>query len=235
MNRRPLAQQAVGLVVLAGLVSCVTINVYFPAAAIKDLSRQIEDEVEKQAAPEGQQPAAEPAPSTPPSAPQAPQAEMPQPAQVESPAPPAGPGQGGGSAGLLGTLLGITPVYAQGDDVAAPEISSPAIRKIIESRATRVAALNKYKAKGVIGENNKALVEIRGLDALSDLKERAEVQRLVKAENADREELFKEIAAAKNVELSQLPKIRETYASTLRGRARPGDWIQDPDGTWKQA
>jgi uncharacterized protein YdbL (DUF1318 family) len=113
-------------------------------------------------------------------------------------------------------------------------VSNPAIRKIIASRAKRVGALNRYKAKGVIGENNRALVEARDLDALTDLKQRAEVQRLIKAENADREQLFREIAAAQNVDLSQLPRIRETYAGTLRAKARPGDWIQTPDGNWKQ-
>jgi uncharacterized protein YdbL (DUF1318 family) len=66
------------------------------------------------------------------------------------------------------------------------------------------------------------------------LKERADVQRLIRDENADREQLYREIAAAKNVELSLLPRIRETYASTLRDNARPGDWIQQPDGAWAQ-
>ena len=70
------------------------------------------------------------------------------------------------------------------------------------------------------------------LDAVADLKARADVQRQVKAENADREELYKEIAATKNVDLAQLPKIRETYAATLRQNAKPGDWIQQPDGNW---
>ena len=87
---------------------------------------------------------------------------------------------------------------------------------------------------GVVGENNEGLVEIVKLDAVKDLRERAEVQRVVKAENADREQLYKEIAAAENVDLAQLPRIRETYAETMRNKARAGDWIQLPDGTWKQ-
>ena len=61
-----------------------------------------------------------------------------------------------------------------------------------------------------------------------------DIQRLIKDENADREQLFREIAAAKNVDLSQLQRIRETYASTLREKARSGDWIQQPDGAWVQ-
>ena len=72
------------------------------------------------------------------------------------------------------------------------------------------------------------------LDAVQGLKERADAQKLIKDENADREQLFKEIAAAKNVELSQLPQIRTTYAETLREKAHPGDWIQLPDGSWAQ-
>jgi uncharacterized protein YdbL (DUF1318 family) len=187
------------------LGACVTVNVYFPAAEVRDLSRKIEEEVRKQAAQD-----AETAPETP-----------------VADAPPAE-----GTTSWLDTLAGVTPAYAQ--EVPAPEVTSPAIRKIIESRASRVSSLGKHKAAGVIGENNRGLVEIRNLEALSDLKERAEAQRLVKAENADRDELFREIAAIKKVDLSQLDKIRETYAGTIREMARPGEWIQSPDGSWKQ-
>jgi uncharacterized protein YdbL (DUF1318 family) len=130
--------------------------------------------------------------------------------------------------------LGATTAYAAEDQVAAPEISNPAIRKIIDSRAARLKAVNDLKAKGVVGESNQALLVVRNLDAIQGLKERAEAQKLIKEENADREQLFKEIAAAKNVELSQLPQIRTTYAEALRENARPGDWIQLPDGNWMQ-
>jgi uncharacterized protein YdbL (DUF1318 family) len=116
--------------------------------------------------------------------------------------------------------------------VAQPEITNPAIRKIIDSRSARYNELRRYLDQGVLGENNRGLLEVRNLEALTDLKARADVQRLVKAENADRQELYKEIAAAKNVDLAQLPKIQETYAATLRQNAKPGDWIQQPDGNW---
>ena len=86
----------------------------------------------------------------------------------------------------------------------------------------------------MIGEGNQGLLVFRNLDAIQGLKERADAQKLVKDENADREQLFKEIAAAKNVDLAQLPQIRSTYATTLRENAHPGDWIQLPDGSWAQ-
>lgn len=204
---RTLALAAPGLALLS---ACLTINVYFPEAAIRDLSRQIEEEVRRQAAARPAQPA--------------PETSEPDPDERPEEAP----------RSLLHGLLGITEARAQESEVAAPEVSSPAIRRIIASRAGRVAELDRYKGMGVIGENKDGLVEPRNLETLPDLKARAEVQRLVKAENADREELFREIAAAKGVDLSQLPRIRETYAATLRDRAKPGEWIQMTDGTWKQ-
>jgi uncharacterized protein YdbL (DUF1318 family) len=142
----------------------------------------------------------------------------------------------GTSASLLSYLLslGATTAYAAQEQVTAPEISNPAIRTIIDSRAARLAAVTALKAKGVVGEGNQALLEIRSLDAIAGLKERAAAQQLIKDESADRERLFKEIAAAKNVDLAQLPKIRTTYAEALREGAHPGDWIQLPDGSWTQ-
>ena len=194
---------------LLAVAACVTINVYFPEKAIEDLSQQIEEEVQKKAAEidEGQAPPEE-------------QGEEP---RTETP---------GGSSGLFDSLLGISPAYAA--DVPAPEVSNPAIRKIIDSRAARAGRLGEFKAMGVIGENNQALVEIRALDTLEDLRLRSEVQKLVRAENDDRERLFKEIAAAKSVDLAQLPRIRETYAATLRANAAAGEWVQTADGEWKQ-
>lgn len=211
-------------VLLAALaaIACVTINVYFPEAEVKDLAEKIEDAVAR----EGAEPPTEPS---------------------------AGSDAGGNGTAAnpatrsdswlrstfdlaVGTalhLLAPAPVYAQATDVAAPEITNPAIRQIIQSRGRRVRELNGHKVSGAVGENNKALVEVRQLDALP-LQQRAAVQKLVRAENSDRERMFKEIAAATGTDLSQLPQIRSTYATTLRQKARRGDWIQMPDGSWKQ-
>ena len=202
---------AIGLGCAAVLAACITINVYFPEAAVRELSQQIEEEVQKTAAGE------------------------PAPAPEPTPTPVAQP-EGGAAESLLSCILslGATTAYAAQDQVAAPEITNPAIRKIIDSRAARLAAVNALKAEGVIGENNQALIEVRNLEAVQGLRERADAQKVVKDENADREQLFKEIAAAKNVDLAQLPKIQATYAETLREKAKPGDWIQLPDGSWVQ-
>ena len=134
---------------------------------------------------------------------------------------------------FFSAVSGAVSLQVDETEVAAPEITNPAIRRIIQSRAARVRQLNRYKTSGAVGENNRAQVEVRQLDPLS-LQERAAVQKLVRAENADRERMFHEIAAAKGVDLSQLPQIRETYAQALQEAAKRGDWIQIPDGSWKQ-
>lgn len=221
---KPSSQLALALLVFPVILACVTINVYFPEAAVKDLSEQIEAAVAREAA----------------------KAQAGDPAEEPNTDGGESTEESQGFAGqvfsrhtldrAIGTalhLLGPGEVYAQGDAVAAPEISNPAIRKIIQSRSQRLAALNGHKSSGVLGENNEALVEVRSLDNLP-LKERAAVQKLVKAENADRERMFKEIAAATGTDLSQLPQIRATYATTLRESARAGDWVQGPDGAWSQ-
>jgi uncharacterized protein YdbL (DUF1318 family) len=209
-------------IVLAALaaIACVTINVYFPEAEVKDLSEKIEEAIAQRAAAQAEEsPSEEPADAG------------------EAEAPEGAPGPisqlRDGFEVAIGTALYLlapaSPAYAA--EVAAPEISNPAIRKIIESRAARVDELDKHKSRGVIGENNQALVEVLDLSSLQ-LQERAQVQKLVREENADRERMFKEIAAATGADLSQLPQIRSTYAETLRRNAKPGEKIQQPNGDW---
>lgn len=197
----------VGAALLA--LACVTVNVYFPEAEIKDLSEQIEDAV--QAEPEGTATDAAGDEATDPS--------------VE-----------GEQFTLLRAMLaaiGPTPAYADQGGVANPEVLNPAIRRIIQSRRGRVQEIGRYKAGGVLGESNQALLVVRDLAALP-LQERATVQKLVKEENADRERMFREIAGATGVDSGQIPQIRTTYAETLRQKARSGEWIQMPDGSWKR-
>lgn len=195
------------LLALVVVLACVTINVYFPEEEIKDLSQQIEEEVRRQAQEREEE-------------------EEPETGRVlERDASPSA---------LLALML---PAALQGgqSEVPAPEVTNPAIRKIIDSRAERLPAVNRLKSAGVVGESNRALLEIRNLQRLDDLRARAEAQRLVREENEDREALFKEIARAKGVDFEQLPLVRETYAETMRQYARPGDLIQLPDGTWEPA
>ena len=205
-----------GAVVLAA--ACVTINVYFPEAEIRDISQEIEQEVQRRA----REAAAEQ------------EGDQQQQTPQES-----DEGSGGTRplayvrpAGLLDGLFGM-PALAAGD-VPEPVVSNPAIRKIIDSRARRAPRLAGYRKLGVVGEGKDGFLVVRSLDALGDLRKRAEVQKLVREENADRKALYREIAAATGVDPSQVGKIARTYAATLRKIARPGEWIQLADGRWVQ-
>lgn len=216
-NRKNPIWQATRRIALLGLIgvlalACVTINVYFPEEKVKDLSEKIEDAVAREAAEE-----AAPAEADKTSGNQSVRLDFSKAASF-----------------VVGSVLALLPagdISAQ--EVAEPEISNPAIRRIVESRGARVGELTRFKAAGAIGENNQALLEARDLQALP-LQDRAAAQRLIKAENDDREQMFKEIAAATGADPSSLPQIRTTYAETLRQKAKPGEWIQQPNGEWQK-
>ena len=186
------------------LAGCVTINVYFPEAEIRELSERIEAEVRGE------------------------------PVSVEDEQPETAPYSGELRLAGIGGLAGVLAIATPGQDVGEPAVMTPAIRKIIASRRARFPQLDAWLAQGVLGENNRALLEARDLQQVGDLRQRADVQRLLREENADREQLFREIANAEGVDHSQLPRIQQTYAETLRRVARPGTWVQQPDGAWGQ-
>jgi len=203
------------------LIGCVTINVYFPEAEVKDLSEQIEEEVRQRAEALDEE------------------GNVVEPPLARVAIEPAGSGwtrarlEGRTQrAPWVSRMLGVSSAWAQ--EVPPPQVTNPAIRKIIDARARRIDALDGFKSAQVLGESNRGLLEIRNLQAVGDLRQRAEVQRLVREENADREQLYREIAAALSVDPSQLDQVRATYAETLREYARPGDLIQMPDGSWRQ-
>jgi uncharacterized protein YdbL (DUF1318 family) len=87
--------------------------------------------------------------------------------------------------------------------------------------------------RGNVGINQDGLLSVRSTDGLS-LKERAEVQQLVEAENRDRESLYLEIAKANNFSQDAVPKIKRIFAKSWIDQARPGWLIQDAQGTWKK-
>ncbi len=203
-----------GTLALVGLLAlaCVTINVYFPEEKVKDLSEKIEDAVAREAA--------------------AVEATAPEPEKKDGKMVRLDLGELASI--VVGNVLAALPAgQTFAEDVADPGISNPAIRRIIESRAARVGDLSRFKAAGAIGETNQALLEPKDLQSLP-LQDRAAAQRLIKAENDDREQMFKEIAAATGADPSSMPQIRTTYAETMRQKAKPGEWIQLPSGEWQK-
>ncbi len=185
--------------------ACVTINVYFPAAAAEQAADQIIDGVWGPG--ERRRQEAEP------------QTQL----QEHKGAEPAAR-----HAGLLLNLL-IPAAHAQAADL---DISSPAIRSIEAAMATRHQQLLSYYSSGAIGLTGNGLIEVRDQN-LVPLAERNQLRRLVTEDNADRNNLYREIAVA-NGNPQWESQIRETFARRWIERARAGWYYRDARNEWQQ-
>jgi uncharacterized protein YdbL (DUF1318 family) len=99
--------------------------------------------------------------------------------------------------------------------------------------AGRWSDLEKFFASGAIGLTNNGNVEVRDLNAVA-LPDRATVKRLVSEDNADRAQLYTEIAKA-NSHPEWESDIRKSFAKRwVATGAQPGWYYQDDGGAWKQ-
>ncbi|MGH8130574.1 MAG: YdbL family protein [Steroidobacteraceae bacterium] len=154
---------ATGCLVLA---ACVTINVYFPAAAAEKAADRIIEDIwgpDKAGKPAGDE-------------------------QTST-------GTAAGEA-MVAALQGafdfvIPAAHAQADI----DISSPAIRALTASMKTRAANLEPFFSSGAIGLTSDGLVEIRDANAVP-LADRNRLRKLVSDDNSDRNSLYREIATA---------------------------------------
>ncbi|HEY7221590.1 MAG TPA: YdbL family protein [Candidatus Binatia bacterium] len=178
--------------------ACVTVNIYFPAAAVERAADQIVKETWG-------------GPGEPPKPP------APQSRSLFSPA-------------RVTAVRFTTEAFAQEADI---NVSNPAIRALKESIRARSDAIKPYMDRGNIGIARDGLLAVRTTDGLN-LKERAEAQQLVEAENRDREALYSEIAKANNIAKESIPKIKSIFAKSWIEQARAGWWIQDAQGSWKK-
>lgn len=127
----------------------------------------------------------------------------------------------------LAPSLGPDFAFAQVDI----DISTPAIRTLKASLAGRFKSLKGFYNRGALGENNRGYVEIRDQSGLN-LKEKADLRKLVTAEKRDRKALYMEILKANNLETRFLPDVERIFANSWRKKAVQGSWIQKDDGTW---
>jgi len=179
--------------------ACVTVNIYFPAAAVERAADQIVKET--WGGPNG----------------------------PSKPAPPAPQSRSFFAPGA-GVKLGFAgAAFAQDADI---NVTNPAIRALKDSIKKRSDALKPYLDKGNVGIGQDGLLALRSADGLN-LKERAEVNQLIEAENKDREALYAEIAKANGIPKENIPKIKSIFAKSWIEQARPGWWIQS-GGNWQK-
>ncbi len=179
------------------LGACVTINVYFPAAAAeKAADRIIEDVWGKDAK----------------GAKQSPTSTAPQWLQR----------------GLLAVLDVLIPSASAQANL---EISSAPIKAIKASMTRRHKQLADYYNNGAIGLTSRGLVALHNAKAVS-IKDRAKLNKLIAAENRDRDALYRAIAQA-NGHPEWEPDIRGTFARRWVNKAAQGWWYQS-GGAWRQ-
>ncbi len=87
----------------------------------------------------------------------------------------------------------------------------------------RLPEIQALKTDGVIGEDKDGFLKFR--------KDAGDKQALVNAENADRGEIYKAIAAKQGVSAQVVGQRR---ALQIAERANPGEWLQNADGKWYQ-
>jgi len=178
--------------------ACVTVNIYFPAAAVERAADQIVKETWGGPA----------KPATP--------VPQPQSRSLFSP-------------NRFLTLSFVSEAFAQDADI---NVTNPAIRALKESIKNRSNAIKPYMDRGNIGIAQDGLLAIRSADGLN-LKERAEANQLIDAENKDREALYAEIAKANGIPKENIPKIKSIFAKSWIDQAQPGWWIQS-NGNWQK-
>ena len=186
------------------LAACVTINIYFPAAQAQEAAEKIVEDILSGSDADA------PAPDS----------------QLEkgSALPHAAPG--------VGLLKGVLEWVVPAAHAAEVKFSTdtPEVRKLQASMKSRFASLKPYYDQGAIGFTRDALVAVRDEGAIP-LRDRAKVQKLVAAENADRSQMYKAIALA-NGHPEWEQDIRATFAGTWIKEASPGWWYQNAQGAW---
>ena len=190
------------------VAACVTINVYFPAAAADKAADQFINDVTGGS--KGNT-------STPP------QSNL---------------GPDGGTSDYLLAALGnvlyavVPAAHAQGAEEAL-NVSSPAVSRIKASMGARFPELEKFFASGAVGLTKDGLIEVRDMNAVA-LPDRATVKRLVAEDNADRAQLYTEIARASNHPEWE-GDIKKSFARRwVATGAKAGWYYQDESGAWKQ-
>jgi uncharacterized protein len=190
------------------VAACVTINVYFPAAAADKAADQFINDVTG---------GSKGTSSTPP------QSNL---------APDRGPSDYLFAA-LGNVLYAVVPAaHAQGAEEAL-NVSSPAVSRIKASMGARFPELEKFFASGAVGLTKDGLIEVRDINAVA-LPDRATVKRLVAEDNADRAQLYTEIARASNHPEWE-GDIKKSFARRwVATGAKAGWYYQDDSGAWKQ-
>lgn len=186
----------------AVLAACVTINVYFPAAAAERAASEFVDDVLGEPVEDG--------------------------ALYDPLDSPEGVAYLALNAAAMAVNFLVSDAHAQKADI---EINTPQINAIKSRMAQRQRqSLGALFDSGAIGYTNNGLVEIRDRSAVG-LQERRNLESIVAEENRDLKAVYREIAVA-NGHPEWESDIQQTFAREWIQKARRGWYYQDARGNW---
>jgi uncharacterized protein YdbL (DUF1318 family) len=188
------------------LTACVTINIYFPAAAAEKVADEIIKGIQTE---EGtySEPKEDVAPQS-----KASKIEFQYVAYQ-----------------VIDSILNI--VFSNAHAEAANlSVNTSEISHLRSAMQGRFSALKSFYANGVVGIKSDGFIVAKGSIPLRD---RNKVKKLIAAENADRQSLYQAIANA-NGHPEWVSQIKSTFASRWISNAKSGWWYQSSNGSWKQ-
>jgi hypothetical protein len=230
---------------LCGLLAAcavITVNVYFPEKDVKQAYKSLDEMLLKQGgdakkpadgqppeglSPEGQPPAAQPAGEQPPG--------------IEEKKPPE---EVKPQSSLSGTRFDFSLVSVASaadnvaDDLAVEMSSMPEVLKAYDDIKASIPKLNALRDSGAVGENKQGLISIRDKGKLGDN------EAFHKAVNESRKVVITGMARA-ILKVNKQPESKEAmnqvlgkaavmFADVRHEKAKPGWWIELPNGRWVQ-
>jgi hypothetical protein len=207
------------------LAACaiITVNVYFPEKDVKQAYKSLDEMLLKQG--EGKNPEEQPSGEKP-TAPGEKKQEVKPQSRLDGP---------------RFNLSLVAVACAQdkvADDLAVEMSSMPDVLKAYDEIKARIPQLNALRDSGAVGENKQGLITIRDKSKLGGN------EALVKAVNDNRKIVITGMARAilkinkqretKAAMNQVMAKAAATFASLRHDEAKPGWWIELPNGRWVQ-
>lgn len=103
---------------------------------------------------------------------------------------------------------------------------TPEVQQALDSRKARYGDLQRFKSEGTVGEDNQGFTKL--------LKDSPEANSTVQAENENRQVIYQAIVDQNHLGPGGMSDVRSVFAEVQRGKARPGDQVQDRAGNWTQ-
>jgi uncharacterized protein len=197
----------VSAIAMLAAAACVTVNVNFPESTVQKATDDYVKEL-YQAKEKGRE------------------------KKPPAPVPGAGPGAGGDPAKPQTSPTSWMPELIPSAMAAEADLNfktdTPKATEIKKRLAANVDTVLAQKKAGNLGESNDGLLVLKTDKPLLVKK----LEPMVKAENADREDLYQEILTANQMAKGRLVDIRKSFARSFQGQSPTGTWIQDADGAW---